>query len=186
MASSCRVKTASGSFLDISRGRSTYTCIQCQLRAPLLWNPTRRKDSLRRFPQPRRFASNDSFKGTFTEKVRKKIWGTENPPGQDDPYARELQEEEGERLKEEEERERSLRETEEIRSLGRATELENHEDESNEQLEGLDDDQAGNQPVYEYKPATTWRRMRHMPNFEVVELATRPWFQGYVGLQARL
>lgn len=59
--------------------RSTFVCYQCRR---LAFASTRRA----RVPPPlsstqRRFAS-----GSWTESLRKKIWGTDNPPGQKDPY----------------------------------------------------------------------------------------------------
>jgi hypothetical protein len=50
---------------------STYSCSTCHRQAPLFsTSPLRR----------------DEEKTAFTEKLRRKIWGTENPPGLQDPY----------------------------------------------------------------------------------------------------
>ena len=49
----------------ISRSTTTHVCISCQLRS---------------------YASKNDPNLPFTEKIRRKIWGTDNPPGAADPY----------------------------------------------------------------------------------------------------
>ncbi|MCJ1464821.1 hypothetical protein MMC07_003435 [Pseudocyphellaria aurata] len=70
--------------------RSTYVCHQCRRIALASARRTRTRDLA---PPPvtyvqRRFVADD-----WTNKLRQKIWGTTNPPGQKDPYRRETDEE---------------------------------------------------------------------------------------------
>ena len=62
--------------------QSRYICLQCRLRTSAAIRTTDSSISL--YYPPRRYAS-----WLSTDKLRKKIWGTETPPGQADPYARE-------------------------------------------------------------------------------------------------
>ena len=77
--------TSTGRFGSAARHtvpRSRYVCLQCRLRTSA---PTRTTNSsISLTYAPRRHASWIS-----TDKLRKKIWGTETPPGQEDPYVRE-------------------------------------------------------------------------------------------------
>lgn len=56
---------------------SGFVCLQCRLHSSI----TARKQFQLSLPivHSRQYA-------TFTDRVRKKIWGSENPPGQEDPY----------------------------------------------------------------------------------------------------
>lgn len=63
------------------RSPSAYVCHQCR---QIAFASARRAQA----PLPvsyiqRRFASGDN---SWTERVRRRIWGTDHPPGQDDPY----------------------------------------------------------------------------------------------------
>ena len=63
-----------------SRQTSAYVCLQCQRQAShtvakAKWAPKSRS-------LPCRYASSSSF----SDKLRKRIWGTDNPPGPEDPY----------------------------------------------------------------------------------------------------
>ena len=59
--------------------RSSYTCLKCRL---LGYRAAQKSNSSTKYLPSRRHAS--GF--INTEKWRKKIWGSENPPCQDDPY----------------------------------------------------------------------------------------------------
>ena len=58
---------------------SSYTCLKCRL---LSYRAAQKSNSSTKYLPSRRHAS--GF--INTEKWRKKIWGSENPPGQEDPY----------------------------------------------------------------------------------------------------
>ena len=60
--------------------QSNYVCLQCRLRASTAIPTINPSISLTH--SSRRHAS-------YTDKLRKKIWGTETPPGQKDPYVKE-------------------------------------------------------------------------------------------------
>ena len=60
--------------------RSVYVCFQCQRKAST--QSLKAKPSFPSCPIPRRLASTSPF----SERLRKKIWGTDTPPGQEDPY----------------------------------------------------------------------------------------------------
>lgn len=76
---------ASTTRLGVLVGRASscpyYVCLQCRLNA----SAASRKSSLSFLspPSARRHASNSPF----SERLRKKIWGSETPPGAEDPYA---------------------------------------------------------------------------------------------------
>lgn len=62
--------------------QSSYVCLQCRFRAS---TPTQSANSsISLTYTSRRHAS-----WLNTDNIRKKIWGTENPPGQEDPYRKE-------------------------------------------------------------------------------------------------
>ena len=63
--------------------RAGFICAQCRRRASTAI-PKAASSAPKPFP-PRRYASS-SFADNFTDKLRKKIWGTDTPPGQEDPY----------------------------------------------------------------------------------------------------
>lgn len=86
----------SSQFTDVTRHatvsltRSTYVCHQCRQIALASARPARTRALA---PPPvtyvqRRFAGDD-----WTNRLRQKIWGTTNPPGQKDPYRRMTDEE---------------------------------------------------------------------------------------------
>ena len=61
--------------------RTKYVCLQCRHRTEL-------ETSRPLVPLvPRRYTSNSGRKTSVTERLRRKIWGTQDPPGQADPYA---------------------------------------------------------------------------------------------------
>ena len=111
------------------------------------------------------------------------MWGTDNPPGQRNPYVRESPEEQEDRLRAEEERE--ARETEEadfarIREGGKD---DNVIVGKQDVVEDIVDDVAkeeGKEQAKEYEPATTWRGLRYIPGWEVAQQKPRPWFEGCV------
>ena len=77
--------TSAGRFRSAARHafpQSNYVCFQCQLRASTAVRMTNPSISLPH--ASRRHAS-----WLDTQKLRKKIWGTDNPPGQEDPYGKE-------------------------------------------------------------------------------------------------
>ncbi len=78
MAPASRIGVIAGRSSLQTASRSNYTCLQCQLRA---YRATQKTKPPFRLPPTRRHAS-----GINTEKWRKKIWGSETPPGQEDPY----------------------------------------------------------------------------------------------------
>lgn len=116
---------------SLQLSKSLYVCSNC------------RQDYLPRAslsPQSRRNASGDT---PFTEKVRRKIWGTDNPPGLKDPYG-------GEGVIEKAFRRRSQGQVEQEQ----APEVESEEVFPPEIA-----------PPQEYTPATTWdglQRMGHL------------------------
>lgn len=61
--------------------QSCYVCLQCRLRASTASRATNPSITLP-------FASR-RHAGSVTDRLRKKIWGTETPPGQEDPYGKE-------------------------------------------------------------------------------------------------
>ena len=96
--------------------------------------------------------------------MRKRLWGTEQPSGQDDPHAHETAEEREDRLEEEREEALAQREQQEIRSLGANPEVEPLE------TQELDDEQV-DEDIEDlpqgYRPASTWRRLRNISDPEV-------------------
>ena len=75
--------------------QSRYVCLQCRLRTSAATRTTNSSISLTY--TPRRHAS-----WVNTDKLRKKIWGTETPPGQEDPYVRESESDRTRREREQE------------------------------------------------------------------------------------
>ena len=162
-----------------SRAKFKNVCLQCRLHSILTSQRARQAPPTASFSQPRRFASNDDFEGSFADRLRKKIWGTDNPPGQKNPYVRESPEELEDRLLEEEERASRQRELDEIRSLGRPTPEEEQLGEPLEEASTPEQEaESEAESSYEYAPAKTWRHLRHIPNFEATEHSNRPLFEG--------
>lgn len=62
--------------------RSGHVCLQCRLRAS---TAVRAANSSITLP----YASRRHASWLDTDKLRKKIWGSETPPGQEDPYGKE-------------------------------------------------------------------------------------------------
>ena len=60
--------------------RFVYVCLQC--RQDVSNASIKAKSSLRSFSTPFRYASTSTFSG----RVRNRIWGTDTPPGLEDPY----------------------------------------------------------------------------------------------------
>lgn len=83
MSTSLRTSTAFRPLSYAVRTRSCYTCLQCRRRTDL----NLLASSIPSIPLiRRRNASTSRDKTPYTEKLRKKIWGTDTPPGQADPY----------------------------------------------------------------------------------------------------
>ena len=77
--------TSAGRFGSAARNalpQSGYVCSQCRLRASTAVRTTNPSTSL-----PYVFRRQASW--LDTTKLRKRIWGTETPPGRDDPYGKE-------------------------------------------------------------------------------------------------
>ena len=64
--------------------QSTYVCVQCRQR--INSQSSRHTPILSSSTVCRRNGSSSSSKLPYTEKLRRKIWGTDTPPGQEDPY----------------------------------------------------------------------------------------------------
>ena len=61
-----------------------FVCLHCRHRSALAAQKGALSTSI---PIPtQRHASSTSDNIPFSEKIRRKIWGTDNPPGQEDPY----------------------------------------------------------------------------------------------------
>lgn len=73
--------------------RSTYICLLCRHIAFASAPRARARPTPPVSYIQRRFASDD-----WTERLRQRIWGTTNPPGQKDPYVHETPREEDEEL----------------------------------------------------------------------------------------
>ena len=73
--------------------KSHYVCLQCRLQTSAATRTTNSSISLTQ--APRRHAS-----WVSTDKLRKKIWGTETPPGQADPYVTESEDDRAKRERE--------------------------------------------------------------------------------------
>lgn len=71
-----------GSAVRHTLPQSNYICLQCRFRASTAVRSTNPSISLT-------YASRRHASWLNTDKLRKKIWGTENPPGQEDPYGKE-------------------------------------------------------------------------------------------------
>lgn len=83
MSTPLRTSVALRPISNAARNRSSYICLQCRRRTQLnLLSSTTPSIPL----VSRRNASTSRDKTPYTEKLRRKIWGTENPPGQADPY----------------------------------------------------------------------------------------------------
>ena len=125
--------TSTGRFGSVARHtlpQSRYVCLQCRLRTSAATRTTNSSTSLTY--APRRHASWIS-----TDKLRKKIWGTETPPGQEDPYGRES---EFDRMRREREQE-----NEEAKGLASAPE-----------------EKPESAPEDEYVPATTAKGLQRV------------------------
>ena len=188
MASAHRFAAASARVTVRSRADSGYVCLNCQLRALSTSRkpaPSQRPNTL---SQSRRYASNDGFEGSFADKLRKKMWGTENPPGQRNPYVKESPEEREERLAEEEEREAREMEERDFQRMRKARKddviirEEDIVDDVAKDEEGMEAEppEGFSLPPKEYKPATTWKGLRHIPGWKVAQEAPKPWFNGFV------
>ena len=140
--------------------RSSYTCLQCQLHAyrashktnpPFIHLPTRRHASF-----------------MDTEKWRKRIWGTETPPGPKDPYTDSYgQPSVLDQMREERQRDNQ----EEPHDIERRTAAPEEGIEDNVNTEG-------------YKPATTWERLPRIGGDTWAKkqyVSTHP-FEGYMSL----
>lgn len=159
------------------RSPSTYVCKNCRRRVQLLSQLIKSQQ---------RPASNQNI--PFTEKLRRRIWGTDNPPGLKDPYGgpsflerRKLRAEEQKRSEEQRaeleaaeqaldkeiaaekegkgaQEERGLKQDE----LERLAEEERPQHLARPSVIGLDDLQPRIVPQEEYQPAETWDGLRHI------------------------
>ncbi|KAL1986805.1 hypothetical protein VTN96DRAFT_5458 [Rasamsonia emersonii] len=112
---------------SLQLSKSLYVCSNC------------RQDFLpRASPSPQTTRRNASGNVPFTEKVRRKLWGTDNPPGLKDPYG-------GEGVIEKAIRKRTQGDVEQ-----------KQEPEPEKEVEQLSETQAEIAPPQEYTPATTW------------------------------
>lgn len=94
----------------------------------------------------RRYASTNT---PFTERVRRRIWGTENPPGLKDPYG-------GEGAIERALKKRGLLKGDEALEISRDTAA------SRDVEAAAAEDQAAAEAVNEYVPATTWEGLERV------------------------
>lgn len=178
MASSHRFCTPSSHVIKFSQSISRNNCHQCRIH---YGRYAQRKRSL---PPPvshvqaQRFASNGDFEKSFAGRVRRKLWGTDTPPGQANPYVRETPEETEDRLEEEREQELILREQEEIKRLGGTLASNLSDNQEAEDYENPEDEPLEEQPPPGYVPATNWRYMRHIPNPKIAASISSPVFNG--------
>lgn len=142
-----RVSTRLPRSLDLAITPRSYVCSSCRLRT--LHDP--RPNSLP--TQSVRYATGGST--PFTEKIRRKIWGTDNPPGAEDPYGGEGQLFKRQRA-EQREREREVEEAAEAAEMADA----------------LEEEQANASPYgrsvirtivpEDFEPATNWEGLEHL------------------------
>lgn len=163
----------------VTRSQFPYVCKNCQKRAQEL--------GLLAKPQ-QRYVSNQNL--PFTEKLRRKIWGTDNPPGLKDPYGgpsflerRQMRAEERKRQEEQQaELEAAEKELDKEIANEETTQIKQVEDSmiyhaaeapkelrtSNQQARiGLDDLKSSMAPNdfaddEPYEPAETWDGLRHI------------------------
>ena len=80
---------ANGLSYRSSLKRFTFVCAECRMRAACA-NPRApfHASRLRHNASPRRDGEDEGKEEVpFTERMRRRIWGTDTPPGQKDPYA---------------------------------------------------------------------------------------------------
>ena len=135
MASASRIGVIAGQNALQATSRPNYTCLQCRLRAYRASHKT--NPSFRHLPTRRHASFMD------TEKWRKRIWGTETPPGPKDPYKSPYG---SPSVLDQMREERQQDVQEEPRDVERRTEAPEEGIEDNVNVEG-------------YKPATTWERL---------------------------
>ena len=124
---------------DLALGQltpSVYICSTCRHLA--LRQRIAKQQSLR-------YASSSNI--PFTEKIRRRIWGTDNPPGLADPYG-------GESFLERRARERALQ-----RQPRQDNAVEEEVEEVEEETRVIDQKDLMD---HEYKPADTWEGLRHV------------------------
>lgn len=192
--------------------RKGYICLNCQLRAlsihrkPLSPYHARNitRSQLRHYAnqRPSNDENDDGFEGSFANKVRKKLWGTDTPPGQRNPYVREslLDEEEEDRLREEAELKAREIEEEDFARIREGPEgervmvaeqdviddvAEGEEEEEYQEEGGYVEESKGKGMGQQYTPAKTWRGLRFIPGWKVAQQKPKPWFEGY-GMAALL
>ncbi|KAM5439241.1 hypothetical protein MferCBS31731_004662 [Microsporum ferrugineum] len=115
---------------------SRYVCTNCR------WQSLPRTRNLISIPS-RRYNSSDNL--PFSEKVRRKLWGTDNPPGLKDPYR-------GESMLE-----RRARELRESREEVKESEPQETSDEYAQVVE-----EGNSEPMGDYTPAATWDGLEHV------------------------
>ncbi|EEQ27342.1 conserved hypothetical protein [Microsporum canis CBS 113480] len=115
---------------------SRYVCTNCR------WQSLPRTRNLISIPS-RRYNSSDNL--PFSEKVRRKLWGTDNPPGLKDPYG-------GESMLE-----RRARELRESREEVKESEPQETSDEYAQVVE-----EGNSEPMGDYTPAATWDGLEHV------------------------
>ncbi len=144
---------------------------------------------------------------TWTDRLRKKLWENgEGPDPRSFKIPGESPEEQEERIREEEEekaaREKEVRDFDELKKAGQNDRLESlgvsngskavelrkgftvvSDDEK--VIEGGDGERGQEQQpnLEEYKPATRWRGLRHIPEWKVAQKAPKPLFTGYVAMR---
>ena len=81
---------------------SQFICLQCRQGASFTFRPNPKP------PSTSSTALRHASSVPFSEKLRRRIWGTDNPPGQKDPYSREEANELARRRQEDADREEGL------------------------------------------------------------------------------
>ena len=145
--------TSAGRFGSAARHtipQSRYVCLQCRLQTSAAARTTNLSIPLTY--APRRLAS-----WVSTDKLRKRIWGTETPPGQEDPYVRESEFDRAKREKREQENEEARR------------------------LESVPEKKPELAPEVEYVPATTAEGLKRVggPGWGKAEWEAENPFQGF-------
>ena len=128
----------------------TYACLQRRLQPSITIGTTR--PSITLTYAPRRHAT-----WVDTDKLRKKIWGTDDPPGQEDPYEQESVSD------------RTGREREQENAEGKG--LESAPEREEAELQGR----------HRYAPATTTEGLKRVPHWkwERAEWMAEHPFQGF-------
>lgn len=178
MVSSHHLSNASGCLRSIRSAKANQICLRCQARCFARSRKLQFCTSTNRPVPARKDAGDDDFESTFAGKVRKRIWGTQDPPGQQNPYVKTTAEDDDKISVEEQEEELIRREQAEIRQLGVANAELSMADEEFEEAEGASDGQLMDQPTTGYTPATTWKGLRSIPDSTLIEQIMKSDFKG--------